>query len=359
MSIVVPSDQLLSFSVGPYILCVNADEVVANMEPPVIARMPLTPAYALGAFFYQDEVAAAIDLRQKFDLPMENNQRSQLIISQTKNRKFIAVQVDEIYDYIDGSSLRWKAMKHDEPDHPFLMQCERDGLPLIFSSLELLFLFRQGQAVVIESNKLDCTDDQVEVEENSTPLIEEADSEKKVLPTEAKKSVVDNVIPFPSASEVSSQINTRPIVTQPMERKRITAAPSVVYVDVERHFIVRYWLLATVVTLAITLVVAVQLLKDEESVIGEPVFVAQKKEPDAIVIDTPKLRIEVHSKSIASTAQSVQPQFVHQVVSGDTLWNIAQTYLGDPYQFPELAKTNGIKDPDLIYPGNIVKIYTK
>ncbi len=46
----------------------------------------------------------------------------------------------------------------------------------------------------------------------------------------------------------------------------------------------------------------------------------------------------------------------HVVVKGDTLWDISQKYLNDPFRYPELAKSSNIKNPDLIYPGDIVTI---
>jgi len=49
----------------------------------------------------------------------------------------------------------------------------------------------------------------------------------------------------------------------------------------------------------------------------------------------------------------------HRVVSGDTLWGIAADYLGDPFQYPELARLSRIRNPDLIYPGDIVRIRRK
>lgn len=49
----------------------------------------------------------------------------------------------------------------------------------------------------------------------------------------------------------------------------------------------------------------------------------------------------------------------HVVEKGDTLWDIAEKYVKDPYKYPELAKYSDIKNPDLIYPGDIVRIQTK
>jgi len=52
-------------------------------------------------------------------------------------------------------------------------------------------------------------------------------------------------------------------------------------------------------------------------------------------------------------------EFVHVVVKGDTLWDIAEKYLGDPFRYPELAKLSRISDPDLIYPGDLIRITKK
>lgn len=52
-------------------------------------------------------------------------------------------------------------------------------------------------------------------------------------------------------------------------------------------------------------------------------------------------------------------EIIHFVVKGDTLWDIAARYLGDPFLYPELAKLSLIKDPDLIYPGDLIRITIK
>lgn len=46
----------------------------------------------------------------------------------------------------------------------------------------------------------------------------------------------------------------------------------------------------------------------------------------------------------------------YTVKSGDTLWGIAETYLGSGSRYPELAKLNGISNPNLIYVGQVIKL---
>ncbi len=46
----------------------------------------------------------------------------------------------------------------------------------------------------------------------------------------------------------------------------------------------------------------------------------------------------------------------YTVRKGDTLWSIATGQLSHPFQWPLVWKENGIKNPDLIYPGEKIKI---
>lgn len=46
----------------------------------------------------------------------------------------------------------------------------------------------------------------------------------------------------------------------------------------------------------------------------------------------------------------------YTVVEGDNLWNIAVRAYGDGYRWVELAKANEIQNPDLIYPGDLLKL---
>ncbi len=49
---------------------------------------------------------------------------------------------------------------------------------------------------------------------------------------------------------------------------------------------------------------------------------------------------------------------MHVVVSGDTLSKIAKTYYGDAMRYPEIFEANKpmLSDPDLIYPGQVLRI---
>lgn len=82
--------------------------------------------------------------------------------------------------------------------------------------------------------------------------------------------------------------------------------------------------------------------------------------------DNPLAQLKTHP-AIESLPESVSDssrrsphphidQVVHIVVKGDTLWHIAQRYIHNPFLYPELARLNKIRNPDLIYPGDRVRI---
>lgn len=62
-----------------------------------------------------------------------------------------------------------------------------------------------------------------------------------------------------------------------------------------------------------------------------------------------------NSEAAANTVQ--EPRIItHVVKKGDTLWDIAEYYVNDPFRYPELAELSTIENPDLIYPGEIIRI---
>ena len=50
-----------------------------------------------------------------------------------------------------------------------------------------------------------------------------------------------------------------------------------------------------------------------------------------------------------------QPVKTYTVKSGDTLWAICKRELGDGGKYGEVAKKNGIPDPNKIYPGQVIR----
>lgn len=81
---------------------------------------------------------------------------------------------------------------------------------------------------------------------------------------------------------------------------------------------------------------------------------------ELVFVSTEITRSEQSDKSVSESKASKEnvkrQQIIHIVVKGDTLWYIAKRYINNPYRYPELARLSNIRNPDLIYPGDRVKI---
>lgn len=55
-------------------------------------------------------------------------------------------------------------------------------------------------------------------------------------------------------------------------------------------------------------------------------------------------------------APAASSKATYTVVRGDCLWRIAQRYYGDGSKYPRIAQANGIRNPNLIFPGQVLTI---
>lgn len=78
-----------------------------------------------------------------------------------------------------------------------------------------------------------------------------------------------------------------------------------------------------------------------------------------LMVERPAADQQSPAESLSNQVPPANDAIVHRVIPGDTLWDIAEHYLGDPFQYPELARLSQIRNPDLIYPGDIIRIIKK
>ena len=82
----------------------------------------------------------------------------------------------------------------------------------------------------------------------------------------------------------------------------------------------------------------------------------------APAVQPPALKSEVKKEPepplyIKVPAAMPKPEtIVYVVVKGDTLWGIAKRFTGNPFNYPRVARDNSIATPDLIFPGQRIKL---
>lgn len=77
-----------------------------------------------------------------------------------------------------------------------------------------------------------------------------------------------------------------------------------------------------------------------------------------VAVQTPTAVVKQEDTTAAAeTNPAVTENKTHTVQSGDTLWGIAKTYYGNGAQYTKIVAANpGIKNPNLIYPGQVFTI---
>jgi nucleoid-associated protein YgaU len=92
--------------------------------------------------------------------------------------------------------------------------------------------------------------------------------------------------------------------------------------------------------------------KAESSVtVPEPTQHAEKRMPER-PLSRPSLVLEI-------PAERYVQRDVYVVVKDDTLWNISERFTGNPFNYPKIAGENRIADPDLIFPGQRIRLKKK
>jgi hypothetical protein len=87
-------------------------------------------------------------------------------------------------------------------------------------------------------------------------------------------------------------------------------------------------------------------------------------EPQAeVTTDAPEAAAEPVVEPVEEAAPEAAPEPVpepaertYTVVSGDTLWAIAERFYGDGSKYQVIADASGISNPDLIHPGQVLTI---
>jgi nucleoid-associated protein YgaU len=66
---------------------------------------------------------------------------------------------------------------------------------------------------------------------------------------------------------------------------------------------------------------------------------------------------EVRADEVIAPAQTVEVEY-YEIKKGDSLWKIAKNVYGNGNDYPKIFEANKevIKDPDLIFPGQIIRI---
>lgn len=87
---------------------------------------------------------------------------------------------------------------------------------------------------------------------------------------------------------------------------------------------------------------------------GTSSFSILKKVVDIAVGVSATVAVAAATKNRSTASKTIPKKYT--VKKGDTLWNICKKHLGDGQKYKDIAKLNNIKNPDLIYPGQVLRL---
>ena len=83
---------------------------------------------------------------------------------------------------------------------------------------------------------------------------------------------------------------------------------------------------------------------------------AKKGSPETVQKKMPEPAMPAPLYLTVPPEMVVPAQNIYIVVKGDTLWSIAKRFTGNPLNYPRVARDNSIATPDLIFPGQRIKL---
>jgi nucleoid-associated protein YgaU len=83
---------------------------------------------------------------------------------------------------------------------------------------------------------------------------------------------------------------------------------------------------------------------------------APESAPESSTADGPVVEATEEAFEEANPEPAPEPARTYTVVSGDTLWAIAERFYGEGNKYQVIADASGVSNPDLIYPGQVLTI---
>ena len=83
---------------------------------------------------------------------------------------------------------------------------------------------------------------------------------------------------------------------------------------------------------------------------------AAEPAPESATADGPVVEATEDAVEEATPEPAPEPARTYTVVSGDTLWAIAERFYGEGNKYQVIADASGVSNPDLIYPGQVLTI---